>query len=459
VRGEKAETRPKAEARPKAETRPKAEARPKAETQRKSGPHTLDLASGSVKSMLAHQVPSGAFLASRDFPPYQFCWLRDGSFVAFALDRAGERQAAERFHRWAAAAIAGITPIMRTATERRLAGEANIASSMPPARYAVDGSPDTDGWPNFQVDGYGTWLWSLSEHVRRWGARALANELSESVQLAGDYLGAVALDPCYDCWEENGAAVHTSTLACVYGGLWAASELNGREPPKRKAEDVAEYIFSRMRSGGRFAKSSDDRGVDASLLWLAVPFGVVSARDPVMAATAEAVALGLDLGAGTRRYTADTYYGGGAWPLLTAWLGWYHCSTGDLDGARQCQAWVEGCFDTAGRLPEQVGGENRDPSAYQAWVARWGPPAADLAWSHAMYFVLSDELERRRERPSGDMPERDVPAEGVTGVPDASVNEGAAAPPSAATRIAAGAAAPHPPNQATQGTLKPRVEP
>ena len=76
-----------------------------------------------------------------------------------------------------------------------------------------------------------------------------------------------------------------------------------------------------------------------------------------------------------------------------------------------------------------------------------------------MYFVLSDELERRRERPPEEMPEPDMPAEDVTVVPDVSVNEWAAASPSAATRIAAGAAAPHPPNQATQGTLKPRVEP
>ncbi len=408
------------------------------------------LASVSVRSMLAHQVASGAFLASRDFPPYQFCWLRDGSFVAFALDRAGERLASERFHRWAAGAIAGIAPTIRTATERRLAGGANLASSMPPARFAVDGSPDAGGWPNFQVDGYGTWLWSLSEHVDRWGGEVLAAELSQSVELATEYLEAVDMDPCYDCWEENGEAVHTSTLACVYGGLLAASRLTGRGSAGRKAQEVARYILSRMRSGARFAKSSDNTGVDASLLWLTVPFGLVSAGDAAMAATAAEIAQGLDLGGGTRRYSTDTYYGGGAWPLLTAWLGWYRCTTGDLEGARRCAMWVEGCFDAAGHLPEQVGGDGRDPSAFRAWVSRWGPPAADLAWSHAMYFVLSDELERLREPPEEGRPE-----EGMTGLPDASVNERAAGSPSAATRIAAGAAAPQPPNQATQGASKP----
>ena len=105
------------------------------------------LASTSVKSMLSHQVASGAFFASMDFAPYRYCWLRDGSFTAFALDRAGEQEAAEKFHRWAAAAVAGIAPTIRAATERRLAGGTNDAASMPPARYTVEGAVDATAGP------------------------------------------------------------------------------------------------------------------------------------------------------------------------------------------------------------------------------------------------------------------------------------------------------------------------
>jgi GH15 family glucan-1,4-alpha-glucosidase len=355
------------------------------------------LASASVRSMLAHQAASGAFFASTDFAPYRYCWLRDGSFTAFALDRAGEQEAAEKFHRWAATAVAGIAPTVRAATERRLAGGTNDAASMPPARYTVEGTVERDGWPNFQVDGYGTWLWAVSEHVSHWGAKSLPDELGESLELATAYLEAVDLDPCYDCWEENGHAVHTSTLACVYGGLSAAAELLGSQAAQRKTDEVAEHIMSRMRSGPRFAKSSADSGVDASLLWLAVPFGAVSPADRVMAATAAEIQEGLELDGGIRRYAADTYYGGGAWPLLTAWLGWYRARAGDLPAAQRCASWVERRYDAAGHLPEQVGGEHRDPDAYRAWVGRWGRPAADLAWSHAMYFVLWDELQRLQE--------------------------------------------------------------
>jgi len=396
-----------------------------------ANPERQALAATSIRSMLDHQVSSGAFIAAREFPPYHYSWLRDGSFIAFALDLAGEREAAERFHRWVATAIARIAPAVREATERRLMGQENVAAEMPPARFALDGSVTLDDWPNFQIDGYGTWLWSLCHHVGCWDAGPLAGELAESAELAGRYLEAVGQDPCFDCWEESGTDVHTSTLACVYGGLAAASVLTGSTHARRKAEEVADNIASRVSNGGTFAKSSAHAGVDASLLWLAVPFGAVEVQDPVMAATASAIEEGLALDGGIRRYKEDTYYGGGAWPLLTAWLGWYRASQGDLEAARRCASEVERRYDSAGRLPEQVGGETRDPTDYLLWVGRWGEPAADLTWSHAMYFVLWDQLNKRAPDPP---------------------------PGGDSTRRPAGA--PHPPKQATmQATPQPRRGP
>jgi GH15 family glucan-1,4-alpha-glucosidase len=392
-----------------------------------AGPEGQALAATSIRAMLDNQVSSGAFIAAREFPPYQYSWLRDGSFIAFALDLAGEREAAERFHRWVASAIMAIAPTVREATQRRLAGHDNVSSEMPPARFALDGSVTSDDWPNFQIDGYGTWLWSLSHHVGLWDARLLAGELGESIELAGRYLEAVGQDPCFDCWEESGTDVHTSTLACVYGGLSAASVLTGSTNAGKKAEEVADNIASRVTNGGTFAKSSARGGVDASLLWLAVPFGAVEVDDPVMAATASAIEDSLLMDGGIRRYKEDTYYGGGAWPLLTAWLGWYRASQGDFDAARRCASQVERRYDSAGRLPEQVGGETRDPTKYLLWVGRWGEPAADLTWSHAMYFVLWDQLSKR--------------------APD---------PPSGGESLRRPTGAPHPPKQATkQATPQP----
>jgi len=51
-------------------------------------------------------------------------------------------------------------------------------------------------------------------------------------------------------------------------------------------------------------------------------------------------------------------------------------------------------LDDEGRLGEQFGGDQRDPAKYGEWVRRWGLPARDLIWSHAMFVVLCDEIRR-----------------------------------------------------------------
>ena len=181
----------------------------------------------SVEAMLRNQHASGAFVASPDFAEYRYCWLRDGSFVAHALDRAGEPAAAGRFHHWCAAAIERIAPVISAALERHAAGKAVDPSAMPPARFSLEGLVVGDDWPNFQVDGYGTWLWSLHEHLKMCGAQAVPERLVQSVALAARYLAQLGTSACFDVWEEDGGSVHTATLGCVYGGLSQGRQCSG----------------------------------------------------------------------------------------------------------------------------------------------------------------------------------------------------------------------------------------
>jgi GH15 family glucan-1,4-alpha-glucosidase len=108
-----------------------------------------------------------------------------------------------------------------------------------------------------------------------------------------------------------------------------------------------------------------------------------------MAATVDAIKAELDLDGGIRRYPGDTFFGGGAWPVLTASLGLYWLAAGDGRAAGECLAWIEAKFDAEGRLGEQFGGEHVNPAMYREWVRRWGHPARDLLWSHAMYVLLA----------------------------------------------------------------------
>ena len=348
----------------------------------------------SVAAILACQDASGAIMASPDFSQYQFCWLRDASFVAYALDRSGEHAATARYHRWVAAAVAGIGAQIDTAVQRRLAGQPLDRAELPPCRFGLDGSVAADDWPNFQVDGYGTWLWALREHLRRTGTSITAETgLRDTVIRVARFVAAFALDACYDVWEENGDGVHVSTLACVYGGLLAAADLLGDQTLASRAREVQSHVRMTAAAAGRLAKSSVSSEVDASMIWLATPFGLMDSQDPLYTAALAEITSQLRYDGGIRRYPSDTFFGGGAWPVLTASLGWHAAATGDRAAAEQSLAWIAGHIDAAGRLGEQFGGERRQPAYYREWVDRWGHPARELAWSHAMYVVLSLELE------------------------------------------------------------------
>jgi len=345
-----------------------------------------ELVAVSVAAMREHQSEYGSFVASPDFGQYQYCWLRDASFVAHALDLAGEHAAAARYHRWVIRALTPLSGVMRDAA--RLNDTADGRSQLPPARFALDGSVVADDWPNFQIDGYGAWIWSLREHLRLSQDRPLLGEARAVVDATSRYLDALAVRPCFDVWEEHGDQIHTSTLACVHAGLSAAADLLEEGRPAERAAEIRAILLA-SGSGGWYPKSNKISQVDASTLWLCCPFQVTAAADPAMAATADIVASELDLGGGIRRYPADTYFGGGAWPVLTASLGLYRVAAGDAAAAEQCLSWIEARFDREGRLAEQFGGERRDPQLYREWVERWGYPARDLLWSHAMYAWLA----------------------------------------------------------------------
>ncbi|MGA2531046.1 MAG: glycoside hydrolase family 15 protein [Acidimicrobiales bacterium] len=347
----------------------------------------------SVQSILHNQGDNGAFIASPDFAEYRYCWLRDSSFIAFALDQVGEHDASARYHGWVNLAIEGISELIDRAIEWHREGKPLHPDHMPPARFALDGSNVADDWPNFQIDGYGTWLWAFGQHLLLTGQKTMPEAFRASVERVGRYLDAFALTPCFDVWEENGTALHTSTLACVYGGLTAAARLLKDKDLYERADSVQSQVRDSAVALGRYVKSTESDDVDASILWLSTPFCVVDPTDIAFAETVRLIEERLDLDGGLRRYRTDTYFGSGAWPVLTASLGWHYASVGNRVAACRARDWVSVHFDEEGRLAEQFGGERRDPKHYREWVERWGAPAKDLTWSHAMYLVLCAALD------------------------------------------------------------------
>ena len=351
------------------------------------------LAAKSVETILANQAPTGAYFAAPGFDPYRFCWLRDGSFIADAVSRAGEVASAEAFFDWCADVLETRRSVIEELVERRSGGESVHSSEHPHSRFTLEGNDSAGEWSNHQLDGYGSWMWALGEHAGRHG-RDLSR-LGDAVELGACYVAAFADDPCFDWWEER-TGRHTVTLAAAAAGLRVAAGIDGvapdvRESSRAGAEAATASIRRGGACGGRLNAALGGDRLDASLLACAVPFGILAPDDPLILATVEALEGELAHG-GVHRHADDTYYGGGEWLLLAALLGWYYAAAGREEDAWAQLAWVAGQAEPNGDLPEQTDEHLLAPAAREEWVRRWGPPASPLLWSHAFYLALAIRL-------------------------------------------------------------------
>lgn len=342
----------------------------------------------SVDVLREGQAPSGALIASPAFGVYRYGWLRDGAFCAHALDIAGEKERATAFHRWAATAIEGQRERAARVIAKLRDGETPVHDEMLPTRYTLDGELEPPGeelWPNFQLDGYGMWLWALGARTER---AAQLDGLRPAVQIAADYLDACWQIPCYGPWEEFDDGRHAPTLAATAAGLRAAARMLDDPRYEETADRIVAQLLDEFVVEGRFKRCATDERLDGSLLWLSVPFGVVPPDDPRMQATIAAVRRDLvGPSGGVRRYLGDTYFGGGEWILLSCSLAWHEVASGQGDGA-DMRAWVREQALRNGDLPEQAITHPQDPAMVEPWKKLWGPVATPLLWSHAMFLIV-----------------------------------------------------------------------
>ncbi|MEP6896004.1 MAG: glycoside hydrolase family 15 protein [Chloroflexota bacterium] len=365
-----------------------------------------DLYQRSLEIILENQSASGGYIASPNFPTYHYCWFRDGSFIAYAMDLAGQHESAQRFHQWVAGRVNERKDLVCMGLAKARAGEKLTEAEILHTRYRLDGTDGGSGnWPNFQLDGFGTWLWALNEHRKLNPATDLSKDLLDAAELVADYLSELWRLPNYDCWEEFPEHIHPHTLAAIYGGLQAHAELTGKNH-QPVTDAIRKQLLAEAETFGHFVKFPDAPAVDASLLGLAVPYGVVAVDDPIMLKTVEYVELTILHDGGVHRYAKDSYYGGGAWILLTAWLGWYYSelagkrpdlANGLQQNIQTCQSWIETHTQENFVLPEQVAESLNAPDYYPTWVERWGEVASPLLWSHAKYIIFRVKNKVRAE--------------------------------------------------------------
>jgi len=355
------------------------------------------LAQHSLALITGLQTSQGAYPASPHFSAYAgYCWFRDGSFIADGVSSVGAADSAERFFDWCAGVLRDRAEHIRWIVDESRAGRPPGGSAMLPARFTFDGSDGSDEWWDFQLDGYGTWLWALVEHCGRHAADPA--RWADAVDLTVDYLASSWERPCYDWWEEHSEHVHVSTLACVAAGLDAvvgAGLISGeREEQARRASDgIRALVADRGIGSGHLVKWLGSTAVDGSLASALAPLGFLSARSPIGSTTIGVLERHLTVDGGTHRYLGDTFYGGGQWPLLSCFLGLAQLAAGDRARAEELYAWAASTATPAFELPEQVGEHLIAPNMRQEWVDRWGTVATPLLWSHAMLLRLGAELD------------------------------------------------------------------
>ena len=356
------------------------------------------VASTSLQVVSELQLPNGAYPASPSFSAYRgYCWFRDGSFIADGMSAAGAPESASRFFDWCAATIERHAGRMAAAIAAARAGSPLPDDAMLPARFAYDGSLGTDAWWDFQLDGYGTYLWALTGHLVRHGLAAAP--WRDAVNVTAEYLVSSWDRPCYDWWEEHAEQVHTSTLGCIGAGLEAVTAAGLLDEPlaagaREAAARIRALVADRATVDGHLTKWLGRDDVDGSLSALVGPLGWVDPASPVAKTTVEAVDATLADDVGVHRFADDVFYGGGRWPLLTAFHGLAKLAAGDRDGAVRALDWIVSTASADGLLPEQVSDRLLAPDALAGWTDRWGPVATPLLWSHGELLRLWDALGR-----------------------------------------------------------------
>jgi GH15 family glucan-1,4-alpha-glucosidase len=354
------------------------------------------LADQSRALIRSHQDAGGAYPAGPTFSAYRgYAWLRDGAFIADGMSAAGEITSATAFFDWCQQVITALAdPIARIAAASA-AGTPVPDAEMLPTRFTLDGRGQDDGWENFQLDGYGLWLWAAAAHSERHGLEL--GRWRRGFELSVDYLVSSWDRPCYDWWEEHIEEVHVSTLGSVTAGLRAAVASGlldtDRAATASEAADAAtRLITTRGVRDGHLVKWIGSAEVDASLAALVGVLGVVEASSPLGLTTISKLDRELVADDGMHRFLADTYYGGGQWPLLSCFLGLACAQAGDHDRALELLHWAASTAASDGSMPEQVDRHLLDPSFVVFWEERWGTSADPLLWSSAMFLRLGIEL-------------------------------------------------------------------
>jgi len=297
---------------------------------------------------------------------YHLVWVRDGTYIAMALDATGNHDYARRFYEWC----------MQVQDH----SGCWLQCYWPDGRRAID---------NLELDEVGTPIFGIYHHYslsndkdfifKTWPMTCRA-AIFIIQNLAADGLTTAS----YDLWEERWGR-HLYSNSAVAAGLISAShhaELLGERKLAEKwataAESLMKKILERffLPKPGYFVRSVDsvDRTVDISVLGLVFPFALLSPLDIHVKKTVDEIERRLVKNEGVMQYLGDRYDGvpehrpwkktkGNFWVSAALWLALYYLEAKNYEKALALYQSVLNTSSPSLLLPQQVDKNGKPRSA------------------------------------------------------------------------------------------------
>jgi len=366
----------------------------------------------SLAIVRVHADNRGGIIASSDSDmlnqgrdTYAYVWPRDSAISANALDRAGYKDAAQRYFLFISKLVEKDGYFMH-----KYMVDGALGSSWHP--WVRDGSVELP----IQEDEIALVIYMIGKHY------GLAKDLEFIESVYNPFIEVAADFMCehmdeetglpyssYDLWEEKYGS-STYTASAVYGALEVAAELSSllgkhenakkyRATASRIHKSILGYLYNAdLGIFVKLVKHNNDRleydnTLDISSFHGIIYFDVLLPDDKrslsMLKAVKEKLAVPTEFG-GYMRYEEDNYYRTvkdappNAWCITTLWMAQYIIRSSktraELKEAYEILKWVYDRARKSGILPEQI-----HPYTGQHLSA------APLIWSHAEYVITVDE--------------------------------------------------------------------
>jgi GH15 family glucan-1,4-alpha-glucosidase len=298
---------------------------------------------------------------------YRFCWLRDSTFMLYALMEAGYVAEADAWRKWLLRAVAGEPS--KTNIMYGIYGERRLSELELPWLPGYEGAkPVRTGnaaSKQFQLDVYGEVLDSLYQCRKRGLAPSPADWDLEKALLR--FVETACHEPDEGIWEVRGPRrhfTHSKIMAWVAldRGVRAVEEFGVEGPADRWRQvrdelhaEICERGFSKKLNA--FVQSYDTDLLDASLLMIP-QVGFLPASDPRVAGTVEAIEKGLMKDGFVQRYDTSKSDDGlppgeGAFLPCTFWLADCYCLLGRKEEAKSLFKRLVGLCNDVGLISEE----------------------------------------------------------------------------------------------------------